>query len=154
MDARPDPEVERLARIQAVLPGRWDRDALRAGAAVCVVLAVPFRVLAAVVGSDSGGLNALFFFVFLLFFVIGAGSAAWVQRSGTPMSHALVTALGTYVLVEAVFVVVRLVRGTDVPWSGIFVALSLVLLCGLIGGFLGNRLQARGFRPSGRAFGP
>lgn len=138
---------ERLATIEAVLPGRWDREALRAGAGVCLVMAVPFRVLAAVIG-DSGALNAVLFLVFLAFFVIGAGCAAWVQRSGTPMSHALVTAVGTFVVVEAVFVIVRLVRGTEVPWGAMFLTLSIISVCGVIGGFLGNRLQTQGIRPS------
>lgn len=89
-----DPDAARLAAIGAVLPERWDREALRAGISVCLVLAIPFRLLAALVGGDSGGLNALFFVLFLALFVIGAGCAAWVQRSGTPMSHALATAIG------------------------------------------------------------
>ncbi|MEM1335352.1 MAG: hypothetical protein AAGG08_18035 [Actinomycetota bacterium] len=144
----PDHDAARLARIEAVLPGRWDRDALRAGASVCLVLAVPFRVIAALVGGDSGGLNALFFVLFLAFFVIGAGCAAWVQRAGTPMSHALVTALGSYVVSEVAFTVVRLVRGTEIPWGSIPLVASMVSLCGVIGGFLGNRLQIAGMRPS------
>lgn len=139
----------RLAAIEAVMPGRWDRDALRAGASVCLVLAVPFRVLAAVVG-DSGGLNALFFVIFLAFFVIGSGCAAWLQRTGTPMSHALVVAIGTYLVSEAVFVVIRLIRGTEVPWGAMVLTLSIVSVCGVIGGFLGNRLQTQGVQPSSR----
>lgn len=148
-DARTAADAERLAAIEAVLPGRWDRDAIRAGASVCLVMAIPFRVLAAVVG-DSGAANAIFFLLFLAFFVIGAGCAAWIQRSGTPMSHALVTAIGTYVVAELVFVIVRLIRGTEIPWGAILVAFSMVSICGIIGGFLGNRLQTQGIRPSMR----
>lgn len=140
--------MDDVEKIQSVLPGRWDPVAIRAGAMVCVVLAVPFRVIAALVGGDSGGLNALFFVIFLFFFVVGSGCAAWVQRTGTPLSHALVTAVGTYAVVELVFVVVRLARGTDIPWSSILFTSMIVLTCGVIGGFLGNRLQARGVRPS------
>lgn len=146
----PNAEAERLATIESVLPGRWDPAALRAGAMVCVTLAVPFRVLAAIVGTDSGGLNAFFFAIFLFFFVVGAGCAAWVQRAGTPMSHAVVTAAVTYLAVEFVFVVVRLFRGTEVPVFGIFFTFSVILGCGIIGGFLGNRLQVRGVVPSSR----
>ena len=141
---------ERIAAINAVQAGRWDLDALRSGVSVCVVLAVPFRILASLVGSDSGGLNLLFFFIYLVVFVIGSGCAAWVQRTGTPLSHALVTALGTALAVEALFVVIRLVRGTSVPWFGVAFTMSLIILCGTIGGFLGNRLQLRGFVPSSR----
>ena len=148
IDPADDPEAAaRLAAIDTVVAGRWDREALVAGASVCLVLAVPFRLLAAAVG-DSGGLNAFFFLIFLVFFVIGAGCAAWVQRCGTPMSHALVTAIGTYLAAEAVFVVVRLIRGTEVPWGALLFTLSIISVCGVVGGFLGNRLQASGVRPS------
>lgn len=143
-------EDDRVAQIESVLDQRWDVDALRAGASVCVTLAVPFRILAAVVGSDSGGLNALFFVLFVMFFVIGAGCAAWVQRTATPLSHALVTAIGTYLAVETAFVVVRLVRGTAIPWFAIFFTMSVISAAGLVGGFLGSRLQSRGFVPSSR----
>lgn len=143
-------EDDRVAQIEAVRPQRWDVDALRAGASVCITLAVPFRILAAVVGSDSGGLNALFFILFVTFFVIGSGCAAWVQRAGTPLSHALVTAIGTYVIVEAVFIAVRIARGTDIPWFAIFFTFSVISAAGLVGGFFGSRLQAKGFVPSSR----
>lgn len=133
-----------IAKIEAVLPGRWDPQALWAGALVCLVFAIPFTVLGAVVD----GLRVVSFFGALLGFVVGSGCAAWVQRSGTPMSHALVTAGGTYLAAQAVFVTIRLVAGDDVNWFGVFFTLSLVLVAGIIGGFLGNRLQAQGFRPS------
>lgn len=139
-----------VAKIERVLPQRWDVDALRAGASVCITLAVPFRILAFAIDSDSSGLNALFFALFIAFFVIGAGCAAWVQRVATPLSHALLTAIGTYVVVEAVFVVVRLVRGTAIPWFALFFTLSAISAAGLLGGFLGSRLQAKGFVPSSR----
>lgn len=148
--------TRRRATIAAVRPetttpadGRWDVDALRAGASICVVLAIPFRILAAVVGG-GGAVAALFFVAFLALFVVGAGTAAWVQRTGTPMTHALATALGTFVVVEVVFVVVRLVRGTSIPWNAIVLTMSLVMLAGLVGGFLGNVLQAQGVEPSVR----
>lgn len=142
-----DPDVARLASNGAAHTGRWDREAILAGASVCLTLAIPVRLLAAAVG-DSAGLNSLFFLIFLVFFVIGAGCAAWVQRNGTPMSHALATAIGTYLAAEAVFVLVRLVRGTDVPWGALLSTLSIISVCGVIGGFIGNRLQASGVQPS------
>ena len=140
-DTPPDDPV---ARIQSVLPSRWDRQALVAGASVCLVFAIPFTVLGAVVD----GLRVASFFGALLGFVVGAGCAAWVQRTGTPMSHALVTAGGTYLAAQAVFVAVRLIAGRGVNWFAVFFTLSLVLVAGIVGGFLGNRLQARGIRPS------
>ncbi len=57
-----------LDKINAVLPGRWDVDALRAGAGVTLAFAVPFFVLAALLDSDSNGTNTLLFFGFVFGF--------------------------------------------------------------------------------------
>lgn len=138
-------EPSDLDKIYAALPDRWDWVAIRAGAGVALVFAVPLTVVAAIVDSDSSGVNALFFFGAMFGFVLGAGSAAWVQRAGTPISHGLVTAGGTYLAAQAVFVVIRLISGETVNWFRVFFTLSLVLLAGVIGGVLGNRLQSKGF---------
>ena len=134
-------------------PGRWDLDAVRAGIGVCLILAVPLTLIAAFVDSDSSGLNAFFFFGAMFGFVLGGGCAAWVQRRGTPMSHSVVTTIVAYVGAQTVFVVIRLVRGEDVNWFGVFFTLSLVILAGVAGGVLGSQLQARGFVPSGQRAG-
>jgi hypothetical protein len=81
-------------------------------------------------------------------FLVGAGCAAWVQRVGTPLSHGLVTAGGTYVAAQTVFIVARLARGLEVHWFGALFTLTFVLFAGLLGGLLGQRLQASGVRPS------
>jgi hypothetical protein len=117
---------------------------------VCLMMAVPLRLVAALLGSDSDGLRAVLFFVYLVIFVIGAGTAAWVQQVGTPMSHAVVVAVGTALAVEVVLNVIRFVRGTDIPWFSTFFTLSLITVCGLIGGILGSRLRGRGVLPSGQ----
>ena len=130
--------------------GRWDVDAIRSGIGVCLILAVPLTLLAAFVDSDDTGLNALFFFGAMFGFVLGSGCAAWVQRRGTPMSHAIVTAIIAYLGAQAVFITVRLVRGNSVDWFGVFFTLSLVMLAGVFGGMLGSLLQARGVLPSSR----
>lgn len=131
-------------------PSRWDAEALRAGAGVSLVFAVPLTVLAAVVDSSSAGLNAVFFFGALFGFMLGAGCAAWIQRTGTPLSHGVVTAGGTYLIAQAAFIAFALVTGREVNWFGAMFTLSLVLLAGVIGGVLGQRLQAKGFEPSAR----
>ncbi|WP_148288528.1 hypothetical protein [Ilumatobacter nonamiensis] len=130
----------------AARPGRWDFDALRAGATICLILAIPFSVLGLVVD----GVNLLAYFGAVAGFIIGSGSAAWAQQRGTPLTHGLVTAIGTYVVAQAVFVVVRLITDRDVNWFGIVFTLSLVSFAGLVGGYLGSRLQAKGFVPSSR----
>jgi hypothetical protein len=131
------------------VPGRWDLDALRAGAIVALVFAVPFSVGASWAASnDDSSLAAWLALGAVAGFVLGAGCAAWVQRCGLPLSHALVTAVGTYAAAQAVFILVKLVRGGDVNWFAALFNLSAVLGAGLVGGFLGGRLRAKGFRPT------
>lgn len=127
---------------------RWDLDALRAGGSVALVFAIPLTVIASIVDSDSNGTNALFFFGAMLGFILGAGCAAWVQRTGTPLSHGIVTASGTYLAAQSVFVLIRLIGGDSVNWFRVFFTLTLVVGAGLVGGVLGNRLIRRGFVPS------
>lgn len=135
----------------AVTESRWDRDALRAGASVALVFAVPFSVAArwAAESRDDSGLAFWLSVGAVVGFVLGAGCAAWVQRVDLPLTHALATAVGTYTAAQAVFIAVRLLRGSDVNWFAAFFNLSVVVGAGLVGGSLGRRLRAKGFRPSG-----
>jgi hypothetical protein len=130
--------------------GRWDLDAIRAGGAVCLVTAVPITVIAAIVDSDSGAVKALFFFGAMFGFVVGGGCAAWIQRTGTPISHSVVTAGGAYAVAQAIFILARLIGGQSVLWFGAFFTLGLVLCAGVVGGVLGSRLQSAGIAPSAR----
>jgi uncharacterized membrane protein YfcA len=130
---------------------RWDVDALRAGGLVALVFAVPFS-LAARWAADSRDDSSLATFLALgavIGFVVGAGCAAWVQRVGFPLSHGLVTALGTYVLAQAVFILIRLALGREVRWFAALFNLSVVAGAGRVGGLLGQRLRAKGFEPRG-----
>lgn len=129
---------------------RWDVAALKAGAAVALVFAVPLS-LAARWAADSRDDSALALWLSLgavIGFVLGAGCAAWVQRLGLPLSHGLLTAIGTYTVAQTVFIVIRLLRGDDVNWFAAFFNLSVVTGAGLVGGLLGKRLRAKGFVPS------
>ncbi len=135
---------------------RWDVDALRAGGMVALVFAVPFS-LAARWAADSRDDSSLALYLSVgavLGFVLGSGCAAWVQRRDLPLSHGLATAIGTYSLAQAVFIMIRLARGSDVNWFAALFNLSVVAGAGLIGGMLGQRLRSRGFRPSGMEQSP
>ena len=129
---------------------RFDLAALRAGAGVCLVFAVPFSVAArwAADSRDDSGLALLLSLGAVVGFVLGAGCAAWIQRLDLPLSHALLTAIGTYTVAQVVFIVIRLARDQDVNWFASFFNLSVVSGAGLIGGLLGKRLRAKGFLPS------
>ncbi len=135
-------------------PSRWDRRAIRAGGSVALVFAVPFSVAARLVAGDStpeGGraaLAALLSFGAAVGFLLGAGVAAWHQTRRTPLSHGIVTAGITYVVPQAILIVVKIARGGDVRWSGVLFNLTVALAMGVFGGFLGSYLQDRGVRPS------
>lgn len=129
---------------------RWDIDALRAGGLVALVFAVPLSIGATWAADNDDGALAVWFSVgAVLGFVLGAGCAAWVQRKELPLSHGMATAVGTYAIAQAVFIVVKLVRGSDVNWFAALFNLSVMVGAGLIGGMLGKRLRDKGFRPSG-----
>lgn len=136
--------------------GRWDRRAIRAGGSVALVFAVPFSVAARLVAGDSspeGGraaLAALLSFGAAVGFLLGAGVAAWHQNRRTPLSHGVVTTGVTYLIPQAVLIVIKLARGGDVRWSGVMFNLTVALAMGVFGGFLGSYLQDRGVRPSAR----
>lgn len=128
---------------------RWDWQALRAGAGVALVFAVPFSVAARwVADNDSeSGLPVVLSLGAIIGFVLGAGVAAWSQRPGFPLAHGLVTALATYLAAQAAFIVVRLLLGGEVHWYAALFNVAPVLFAGLVGGFLGQALQRRGVMP-------
>ncbi len=128
---------------------RWDWAAIRAGAAVSLVIAVPLAIAARIAAEgDNDAVAVGCSIAATLGFVVGAGSAAWVQRVGFPLSHGLVTAGGTYTVAQLVFIMVRLLRGDEVRWFGALFTLTVVMFAGLIGGLLGQRLLSSGIEPS------
>jgi hypothetical protein len=136
---------------------RFDVRALRAGAGVCLVFAVPFAVLArwaADSRDDDGGLATMFSLAALIGFVVGSGVAAWSQQRDYPLAHGLVTALVTYVATQAVLIAVKALRGAEIHWYAALFNVAPVLGAGLIGGALGARLQRKGFMPSSRSGSP
>ncbi len=127
-----------------------DRAALSQGAWVSLVFAVPFSVgsrLMADHDSNSPWVSVLWLAA-LGGFTLGAGIAAWVQRTGFPLLHGLVCAGGTYIAAQAVFIVIKLMRGGSISWLAVFFTFTVVLTAGLVGGALGSALRKRGLTPS------
>jgi hypothetical protein len=127
-----------------------DWNALRAGGSVALVFAVPFSVAARLVADSDNrsGLAALLSLAALVGFVLGAGVAAWAQQLQLPLKHGIICAVGTYVAAQAVFIIVRAIRGNEIRWLAALFNLTAVAVAGLIGGALGGALQRRGFSPS------
>ena len=134
----------------ANLTERWDFSAIKQGASVIGTIAVPLAVIGRLAFDEgkSSSLASLLAMVTLAMFVIGAGVAAWQQTRGTPLSHGLVTAVGMFIVVQAIFAVIRVLGGHSLNFGRIMVSLTLTALAGLIGGFLGSFLQSRGIRAS------
>lgn len=132
---------------------RWDRDAVVAGISVAAMIAVPAAIVGRIgVDRDWDTVGILLVnLVMLGGLFLGAGVAAWRQVVGTPLSHGLVVAIGSYVAIQAVFVVIRLLRGAEVRWGGIVGNVFLALGAGLLGGLAGQLLLSRGMTPQGVA---
>ena len=131
---------------------RWDADALRGGAGVAVVFAVPFAVLGRIARSEdwSDTIVIVCNLAMIGGLFLGAGVTAWRQRVGTPLSHGIVVALLAYLLIQIVLVVVRLVRGADVDVVAIVFNTAFALGAGLLGGLVGQLLLSRGIVPPER----
>jgi uncharacterized membrane protein YfcA len=127
-----------------------DWNALRAGGSVALVFAIPFSIAARVVaeGANNSGTAALLSLAALIGFVLGAGVAAWAQQLRLPLKHGIICAVGTYVIAQAVFIMVRAIRGNDVRWLAAIFNLTAVAVAGLIGGALGGMMHRRGFFPA------
>jgi uncharacterized membrane protein YfcA len=127
-----------------------DWDALRAGGGVALVFAIPFSIAARLVaeGDNSSGTAALLSLAAVVGFMLGAGVAAWTQRVQLPLKHGIICAVGTYVVAQAVFIIVRALRGDEIRWLAAIFNLTAVAVAGLIGGAIGGMMHRRGFFPS------
>lgn len=124
---------------------RWDRLAIVSGGSVALVFAVPLSIGARIAADGENSALAVWLSLgAVIGFTLGAGCAAWTQRTGSPLSHGMVTAVGTYLAAQAVFVLIKLIRSDSVHWFATFFNVSVVLVAGLIGGMLGQRLRERG----------
>lgn len=127
----------------------WDLPAIRQGAAVCLVFAIPFSIAAQWAdGNDDSGLAFLFSLCALGGFVLGSGVAAWAQQRSLPFAHALITASSTYLAAQVVFIAVKLLRGDEVNFFAALFNLMATLFAGVLGGVLGMVLLRNGVRPT------
>lgn len=129
---------------------RFDRQALRDGASVTLMFAVPPTLIARMFldnSDSSSGWAPLLTFIAIAGFIIGSGVAAWRQTARQPMTHAVLAGAGVFVVVQAAFLAVRIATGGDVRVMRIVSSFSLALVASVVGGLLGNRLQKSGIRP-------
>ena len=125
---------------------RLDLRALYEGGVIAAVIAVPAGGVGRILAdrSDQPGWVLILVVLVLAGLVLGAGVAAWRQDRGLPLAHGIVTAVGVFVIVQAVGVVVRLSRGDGVSWSRVASSLLLSLMAGTVGGLLGSFVLSHG----------
>jgi putative membrane protein (TIGR04086 family) len=120
-----------------------DLDAVRKGATVAALIAVPVALLSIAVRSDdrpgqNRGAVGFFTLLVLAALVIGAAFAARRQRRGTPFLHGIVTSACVVVLLAVVRLVRRAIQGHG-PGLSVMSNLLLGIVCGIIGGLIGGR---------------
>lgn len=128
---------------------RFDLVAIRRGAGVAAMFAVPIQVIARIAVDEDrrSGWTSLITLAILAALVLGSGVAAWHQRRNTPLSHGVVTAAAVYIVLQVVFSIVKVLQGDSIAWGRIIVSLGLSLVAGVCGGLLGSTLLRRGMEP-------
>jgi predicted permease len=134
---------------EADASSRWDTFAIQQGASVVAMFVVPCTLIArfAFDQDSSSGWASILALGSFLGFVIGGGVAAWRQERDTPLSHALVTSIGVFLVIQFFFTIARVLMHDDIRWGRIIVSLTLASAGGLLGGFLGAFLQRKGVTP-------
>jgi len=128
---------------------RWDPPAIWAGALVALVIEIPAWIATSwALSAENWTLTAAFSLLQFVAFVLGGACAAWVQRLSLPLAHALVTAVGTYLALQLVISIIRLMAGTGINIMNIVFFTTLALVAGAIGGAIGSTMRRRGLVPS------
>jgi hypothetical protein len=131
---------------------RLDAMALRQGGSVAALFALPFGIAAAFFRDDRQGLASVLTALVLLGLVLGAGVAAWKQRTGTPLTHGIVTAVGVFLVIQTLGIVRRALAGEALHWSRIISSLVLSAVAGVVGGLMGSwAIKPSARPPEGRS---
>ncbi|HUF32707.1 MAG TPA: hypothetical protein VMN58_05820 [Acidimicrobiales bacterium] len=117
-----------------------DLRAVALGATVVVAVALPLAVADVVARDDgeAGPLSLLAFVGTLVVFVVG-GHLAARRAPASPYSTSALAALAGYVVVAAIGVASRTIRGDGVSITRIAFNGLLAYACGLLGGALASR---------------
>ena len=124
---------------------RLDPRALCQGALVAVVIAVPAGVVGRVLSDRPNQPDWLWVLVVIVLagLVAGAAVAASRQDRGFPLTHGVVTAVGVFVVVQVVGILIRLLRSDSISWSRVTSSLLLSLMAGMVGGLVGSALLSQ-----------
>jgi FtsH-binding integral membrane protein len=118
---------------------RLDQRALVTGALAGTVIVLP-AAIATSVAADAPSWLAL---VTLLGLTLAAVTAAVRQTTGTPLAHGMLAALGVFVVVQGIGILLRAARGDELNWGRYFGTAVVTLLVGCIGGVAGGIVTTR-----------
>ncbi|MSO59516.1 MAG: hypothetical protein EXQ63_04235 [Ilumatobacteraceae bacterium] len=121
-------------------PTRLDHQALKAGASVTLMLAVPPTLIARFVldtQNNSSGWAPFLTLIAVAGFVIGAGVAAQQQTRLTPLLHGVTASTGSFLVVQAALVLAKLLLRSDIRFGRMLTSLTVSLVASVVGSLLG-----------------
>ncbi len=104
------------------------------------MLAVPPTLIARFVldtQENSSGWAPLLTLIAVAGFIIGAGVAAQQQNRLTPLLHGVIASTGSFVVVQAALVIVKLFLSSDIRFGRMLTSLSVSLVASVVGSLLG-----------------
>jgi len=118
--------------------------AVRAGAIAALVFAAPAAIISAFVVDDDSGSVVFVFYVVIIIGMLAGGFVAGSKRPDAPLTHGALAAATAYVIAQALAVVIKLARGSDIRSPAVYVFnLLLMASIGVVGGFIAERRNAR-----------
>jgi putative membrane protein (TIGR04086 family) len=121
-----------------------DWRAVRAGAIAALVFAAPAAIISAIVVDDDSGAVVFVFYAVIIIGMLVGGFVAGSKRPDTPLTHGAVAAATAYVIAQALAVLIKLAKGSEVRSPAVYVFnLLLMASIGVVGGFIAERRNAQ-----------
>jgi putative membrane protein (TIGR04086 family) len=121
-----------------------DWRAVRAGAVVALVLAAPAAIVSALVVGDDSNDAVFVFYVVIIVGMLAGGLVAGSKRPDAPLTHGALAAATAYVIAQALALLIKLAKGSDLRSPTVYVFnLLLMASIGVVGGFIAERRNAR-----------
>jgi putative membrane protein (TIGR04086 family) len=121
-----------------------DRRAVAAGAITALVLAIPAGVISAIVVDDNSSNGVFAFYVVIIMGMLAGGFVAGSKRPDAPLTHGALAAAVAYLVSQAITLVVKAARGSDLRSPAVYVFnLLLMASIGVVGGFIAERRNTR-----------
>lgn len=131
---------------QHLFPAALFPAAVRSGAAVCLVVAVPAAVAQAVLADGEGGERSNWVYLTLLAIVVAylaGGAAAGRKATAAPMINGAAAAVAAFAAVQLVAGVIRLVGGDGINPLALVFNVLLAASIGTVGAGIGAHLSNR-----------